>query len=206
MELRLPVDADGGANAERQLRLPGERRVDAGAPHGRKLPLQDRNLLLRLRVHVVARALEVAVDPALLHDRRDLLERFVVRSRVAARGVEAERVHQIAVDEAVADRQLRRRVAGRAVPDAAALEQRDANAFAREQVRGRHAGDAGADDRDVDVEVAGQRQVPDVGRLEPVRAVEPGRGHPQVVARTANPYTCNPIRPPASPTGAAAVT
>ena len=55
----------------------------------------------------------------LLDDVGHVFDRLLVRARVAARGLDPERVDQFPVDEAVADRELRSRVAGGTVTDAA---------------------------------------------------------------------------------------
>ena len=183
MELRLVVNSESGDDRKRQSGLGRQHRFDPGRAGGGRLALQLLDLLLRLGVDVVTRALEVAVDAALRHERGDQLERLLVRSGVGTRRAEAERALELGVDQTVPDGQLRRGVTGRTVSNRAALEERDGHAGLHEQVRSCGAGDAGAENRDVDVELAFQLRVARLRVLEPVRPVEPRGSHAPSRAR-----------------------
>src|ERR687898_227709 len=116
-------------------------------------------LLLVARVDVVVLALEVAVDPVLLDETGDPLEAGLVRLGVHSRPVPAERLLDLRVAEAVPGRDLRGRVAGRAVHDPLRLEHGNGLAGALQEDGGGDARDTGANDGDVNLDRVGQSRV-----------------------------------------------
>ena len=79
MELRLVVQPDGRRDRIRQVGLGRHLDVQAGLARRRRFALDLLAPRLRLHVHEVARALEVAVDRELVDERRDPLDRRLVR-------------------------------------------------------------------------------------------------------------------------------
>src|ERR671910_2024743 len=174
MELGLVLEPDGRRDREGQRGLPDERRRQPGRLGDLYLLLDLISLLLVVRVHVVVLALEVAVDPVLLDETGDPLEAGLVRLGVHSRPVLAERLLDLRVAEAVPGRDLRGRVAGRAVHDPLRLEYGNGLACALQEDGGGDARDTGAYDGDVNLDRVGQSRVVRLRRgADPERRASP---------------------------------
>src|SRR6185295_14593795 len=149
---------------------------DADAAARLELPADDVRRFAARREEVSGEPLEVAVDLVPPHDRFDLVDRrrmALPRQAGVLRAVQLLDPEEPVVDRA---REMGRRPAGLAAPDDAVLEDRDALAFLRQEVRRAEPEDAAADDRDVDLDLPLQlRKDRPGGAGQPGRAGSAGR-------------------------------
>jgi hypothetical protein len=172
MKLRLPVDAGGTEDRERQVRLGREVRLDACTP-GRGDLFSDRvDVIGRFGVDEVARPLKVAVDAQLVDELRDALDRCVIRGGVRSGAVFAKRVDEPAVDEVVPDRQLRGGVSRDSTDDPLCLGERNRLPLVLQEIRSRETCDSPTEDRDIHTYVFFERVIRLGRRRDPQRRVD----------------------------------
>ena len=173
VEARLAVEADAGDAGQRHLL--DERGVEAERRREHRLLAQRGALVCagrtRERGMQVARSpLEAARDLEVADDRVDLSDRRQTRFPRRLRVIASETLHQFRQPRVGHHRQVRGRVPRVDVRAALALEQRDAAAVQGQQIRGGQAGDAAADDDDVDLLVAVE-----LGKSRQRRGIDPVR-------------------------------
>jgi hypothetical protein len=169
MELRLPGKVQARAALEALHRRARELlHGETGAPGGVELFVEIALVFVGREKQVAAHAAEPGVDPFLFADAFDLVDRRAMALGGEARALVAVQPDHLGVAVVDHRREVGGRHAGLAVPGRAVVDQGDRSPFSAEEVGGRDAGDAGADDADVHIEVVVQgRPAAFVGGIQP---------------------------------------
>jgi hypothetical protein len=150
MELGLVAEAHGARHLPRQVGVGGELHVQPGLVRRRGLGLDVLHVPRGRRPDEGRLAPQVALDPESPRQLDDLSHPGLVGLRVGSGGLGAVTAGDLRQREPVLRGDLRGRVSGHPVTDLSGLDQADAHALLRQQIRRGDAGDPGAEDGDVE--------------------------------------------------------